>query len=76
MTIQQQVLELQQKHALTWRDRPEWYWALGLLEEVAELILSLAGLHVGPPEWELKQIAAICLNWLEYRAAKESNRAH
>ena len=63
------VLWLKDLHRKTWRDKPEWRWLLGLLEEVVELTASLVGLHAGPPEWELTQIAAICLNWLEYRQA-------
>jgi hypothetical protein len=70
MSITDEVLELKQKHIATWRDKPEWFWMLSLLEEVAELGLSLIGLHAGPPDWELKQIVAICLNWLEMRQGK------
>ena len=69
--MNKQVLELQQKHRLTWRDKPEWYWLCGLLEEVLELAGALCGLHAGPVEWELQQIAAICLNWLEYRKDRD-----
>lgn len=61
------VLELKYKHRKTWRNKPEWYWALMLLEEVGELLLSLLGLHRHPPELELKQIATIAMNWLEMR---------
>lgn len=62
------VWALKQQHAQTWRDMPETYWMRGLWEEVGELAASLGGTHKHPPEWELKQIAAIALNWLEYRA--------
>ena len=65
--VLEQVAQLKQKHKCTWRDKPQWYWMLGLLEEVVELGLTLIGLHEGPVEWELLQIAAICLNWIEYR---------
>ena len=58
---------LKHQHRDTWRDRGQLKWAFGLLEEVAELMLSLVGLHRGPPEWELQQIAAIAWNWLEMR---------
>ena len=58
---------LKDQHCNTWRDRGELKWAIGLLEEVIELMLSLVGLHRGPPEWELQQIAAIAWNWLEKR---------
>ena len=65
--VLEQAAQLKEQHEDTWRDRPQWYWMLGLLEEVIELGLSLMGLHEGPVEWELLQIAAICLNWIEYR---------
>ena len=64
---QQRVIVLQEYHKKTWRDKPHWYWMLGLLEEIGELTLSLLGLHKHPPEVELTQIAAICINWLEMR---------
>lgn len=63
--VEQEVVFLRRQHLRTWRDKPIWYWVLRLLEEVAELVLSLAGLHKGPPRWELTQIAAICINFIE-----------
>ena len=65
--ILERVAQLKNEHRHTWRDRPQWYWMLGLLEEVIELGLALAGLHKDPVEWELLQISTICLNWIEYR---------
>ena len=65
---------LKDQHRYTWRDRGQLKWALGLLEEVAELMLSLVGLHRGPPEWELQQIAAIAWNWLEMRREPDWRR--
>jgi len=65
---------LKEQHQHTWRNRGQLKWALGLLEEVAELMLSLVGLHRGPPEWELQQIAAIAWNWLEMRREERSER--
>jgi hypothetical protein len=67
MTVVQEVIELKEKHCKTWRNRSQFYWTVGLLEEVAELIGALVGVHRGPVELELKQIAAICMNWLEMR---------
>lgn len=67
----EEVLALKDQHQQTWRGKPEWYWMLGLTEEVIELALSLVNLHDGPIEWELQQIAAIALNWLEMRESKE-----
>jgi len=65
--VLEQIAQLKTKYRHAWGDRPRWYWMLGLLEEVAELALSLMGLHAGPVEWELLQIATICANWIECR---------
>jgi len=40
---------------------------MGLLEEVGELALAIAGIHEHNVDYELQQIASICLNWLEMR---------
>lgn len=61
------VSVLQEEHRETWRDKPESYWYMRLGEEFGELGASLAGDHEHSPDWELQQIAAICLNWLEMR---------
>lgn len=71
MKAEEEVVKLKLKHQRTWRDKPDWFWLLGLLEEVCELSLSLIGLHRHSPEIELRQIAAIAMNWLEKRATKE-----
>lgn len=62
-------------HRDTWRDASDWHWLRGLLEEVAELCLALAGLHrhwmttrADTIEWELRQIGGIVLNWLRRRS--------
>lgn len=52
----------------TWQDRADWYWFLGLLKEVIELMLTLMGLHRHTPEHEMTQIASICGNWMWKRA--------
>lgn len=67
MDVAKSVVELKEKHSQTWRDKSQLYWAFGLLEEVIELIGALLGLHKGPVEWELMQISAICMNWIELR---------
>lgn len=59
------VLLLKEECKDMWRDKPDGYWFARLLEEVAELSDSLLGSYNDPPQHELKQIAAICLNWLE-----------
>jgi hypothetical protein len=61
------VFDLMSAHSTTWRNRDENYWFLRLAEEVGELGASLANDHDDPPELELRQIAAICLNWLDMR---------
>lgn len=67
MNIIEAVIALKEKHRETWRDMPESYWLARLMQEVGELGSSLVGDHDDPPEWELMQISAICLNWLEMR---------
>ena len=61
------VFELTEKHKETWRNNPESVWLAGLIEEVAELAQSIGGKHEHTPEQELRQIAAIALNWLDMR---------
>lgn len=67
MNVEMQVIELRRKHQTTWRDKSDWFWLMGLWEEVLELTFSMLGLHRGPIDWELTQISAICMNWLEKR---------
>lgn len=69
----QSVLELMEKHSTTWRDKPDSYWFARLVQEIGELGSSLVGDHPHPPEWELEQIAAIALNWLEKREIQMTN---
>lgn len=61
------VIALAHTHRNMWRDKPESYWYYRLVEEVGELGSSLAQRHKDPPEVELEQIAAICINWLRLR---------
>ena len=69
----QNVIGLRDEHAQTWRNMPEDYWYSRLVQEVIELGLAMDGRHIDTPDWELTQIAAICLNWLEMR--KSNTRA-
>jgi hypothetical protein len=62
------IIKLKRNHSQTWLTRSDWYWLIGLWEEVFELTFALLGLHHGPIEWELIQISAIAANWLEKRA--------
>ena len=75
MSVESDVIELKHKHAETWRYKPDWFWLLSLVEEVIELSLALIGWHSGPVEWELLQISAICMNWIEKRINNQSARA-
>jgi hypothetical protein len=61
------VLRVANNHIETWRNLPESKWYLGLMEEMAELGLALVGEHQHLPDHELRQIAAIAINWLDYR---------
>lgn len=61
------VTALAWDHEEYWRDKPDWFWFWKLLKEFRELASALLGIHKDSPEWELMQIAAICLNWLEKR---------
>jgi len=63
------VMQLTQKYANKWRDEPEVLWFVYLSAEVGELAEALIGKHEHSADWELAQIAAICLNWLEMRAS-------
>ena len=61
------IIKLVKERSQTWRNKPESYWFQRLVGEVGELGCALAGDHDDPPEWELTQIAAICINWLDMR---------
>lgn len=63
------VIAMQMAHAKTWQKSDERTWIDGLKEEVYELLDTLDGLHAGPAEHELRQIASIAINWLRYRLA-------
>lgn len=51
-----------------WADKEPWFWLFHLDDEVGELDDSLEGNHPHPFEWELVQIAALCINWLRHHA--------
>ena len=61
------TIALKEDYEETWRDRSDWYWLWRLVLEMRELTSALLGIHKDKPEWELMQISAICLNWLEKR---------
>ena len=75
MSIINDILEIKEKHRETWRDKPDEIWLTHFIEEVAELVLSVHGKHNHSPDIELKQIASICLNWLEMREGVSKNKS-
>ncbi len=46
------------------------------MEEVIELSLALVHLHRHTPDLELKQIASICIGWMDCRKAKGNVEVH
>lgn len=67
------VYELKKRHEKTWRGESEPYWFARLVEEIGELGGALVGNHEHTPDYELSQIAAIVLNWLEMRAGNKGD---
>ena len=65
------VCELVVQHRHTWQDEPDERWLKGMVEEVGELASALAGRHEHTPDYELRQIAAIAINWLAERKSRE-----
>jgi hypothetical protein len=61
------IWHLKQQHEGTWRGRCQAYWLFRLFLELLELAFALIGLHKDSPDWELKQIASIAMNWFEMR---------
>jgi hypothetical protein len=60
-------LALKHQKLRTWRDRRQGYWYWRLWLEFIELGFALCALHRHSPDWELEQIASICINWLDKR---------
>ena len=69
MDIIDEVIALKNKYRGKWRGKPNSYWFARLIQECGELGSSLVGDHDDAVEQELRQIASICLNWLEMRAS-------
>ncbi len=65
-------VDMKQYHGRTWLNRSRWGWFLGLVEEVVELGLALAGLHPHSADFELGQIASIAMNWHEREAIRQA----
>ena len=62
-----QTLEYKRKYEAYWRDEPETWWLARLLQEVGELADTLTGETEDDTSLELRQIASICMNWLDMR---------
>ena len=65
------VHDLAYEHRDAWSGESDEWWLQRLVEEVGELASSLAGRHEHDPESELRQIAAIALNWLAERQERD-----
>lgn len=50
-----------------WRDKDESWWLARLLQEVGELADTFTEETEDERQHELRQIASICLNWLDMR---------
>ena len=70
------VYELAMRHEDTWAGESDVRWLQGLVEEVGELASALAGRHKHTPDYELRQIAAIALNWLAERQERDWANDH
>ena len=67
------VVDVFELHSDTWKHAPDEFWLAGLMEEVSEVASTLVGKHEGPLVWELQQVAAICLNWLDRIAESQGD---
>lgn len=73
--IVENVIQMKERYAKHWRDKPESYWFARLLQECGELGSSLVGdtaHNTDLADHELSQIASICLNWLDMRKTMNS----
>jgi NTP pyrophosphatase (non-canonical NTP hydrolase) len=61
------------KYAHKWKNKNDDYWCLRLVQEVGELSASLADDHEHTPDYEMTQIAGICINWLAKRDEELDN---
>jgi hypothetical protein len=61
------VYDMWEYHRLkkTWHHQDNRYWLSRLVEEVGELSGVINGRHDHPIELELREIASICLSWLD-----------
>lgn len=61
------VIDYKKKYATYWRTLPEVWWFPRLLQEIGELADTFTGETEDTRTHELRQIASICLNWLDMR---------
>ena len=66
-----QTLWYKDTYKRNWREKPELWWLARLLQEVGELADTLSDETEDPTAHELRQIASICLNWLDMRGEYE-----
>lgn len=63
--VEELTIIRKRKYANYWKTRSKWYWLWRLLQETAELVGAVAGIHKDSPQHEREQIAAICMSWSE-----------
>lgn len=57
----------------TWKDKNNFQWVMGILEECVELCLSLLRLHKHPPEYEVAQIVSCIINFVRHLRRKQAH---
>ena len=65
------LLDYKRRFRDYWRDEPENYWFMRLMQEIGELADTFTGETQDDRAHELRQIASICMNWLENRGEWE-----
>jgi len=65
------LLDYKRRFRDHWRDEPDVYWFLRLMQEVGELADTFTEETQDPRDHELRQIASICMNWLDKRGQWE-----
>jgi len=62
-----QILQYRHRYRDYWRRQPEEWWLARLMQEVGELADTMTGETGDTRNHELRQIASICINWLDMR---------
>jgi len=63
--IDNEIIAHRHRYSTYWRDKSDWYWLWRVLQELAELIGVMLGIHKDTTRWEKKQIASIMINWID-----------